>query len=263
MALLIGDYAAEREAAATDGGAPAWLEDGSVGDDEQLLARLRTEIDPGGGATTLALADKLRAAGSRLLGGAVGLVDGPVERMVRHLSPQVGLFLGDVFTYLRDGAPRTAIRGRVADALIEAANAARDAGGPLVVVGHSMGAVILHDMLTDAALQAELERRIGEPLAIDLLLTVGTQVGLFQELGLFDRDGTAAAGDRPRSAHRWWHVYNVMDVLSFGVDGVFGGVEQFSVNTQANILDAHGAYFRSPVFHRRLRRRMKLAGLIA
>lgn len=261
-ASAIGDLVAGLEGADGTIAAPAWVHDPAIRDDQAFLERLRVEVGEGDG-TTLGLGDLLRGAGRRVLGSAIGLVDGPVERLARDLSPGVARFLGDVFVYLQEGARRDAIRRAVAADLVKAAIAAASGRGPLVVVGHSMGGVILHDMLSDADLVRSLAERIGAPLSIDLMLTVGTQIGLFQELGLFEGTAAANPAQRPASVRRWWHVYNVMDVLSFGVNGVFGGVDEFSVNTRANIVDAHGAYFVSHVFHKRLARRLRTAGLLA
>lgn len=66
----------------------------------------------------------------------------------------------------------------------------------------------------------------------------------------------------PSRIKRWWHVFNRMDVLSFTAAPYFEGVEEFDVDTNAHIVSAHSAYFISPVFHTRLRKRLLDAGLI-
>lgn len=264
-ALRIGDYAAMLDGDA-DGVAkiepPAWVADSSLRRDEDFLSRLAEETGADA-ATALGLGDVIRTAGRRLLGTAANLVDGPAKQLVRRMTPHIARFLGDVFVYLRQDDARVRIRQEVMSALTAAARASAEGGGPLVVLGHSMGGIILFDLLTDPEAVAELEQRLGGSFSIDLLLTVGTQIGLFEELGLFVSSAPDRAAAGPPSAKRWWHVYNVMDVLSFGVRGVVGGSLEFGVDTNANVIDAHTAYFRSPVFHRRLRRRLRENGLLA
>lgn len=264
LAGAIGDYAAALDPGAGESiEAPAWLNDPGLRTDRDLLERLEEEARASSGTATLGLGNVLERAGRRILNAALDVVDGPAERLVRHLSPAIARFLGDVFIYLREGTRRQAIRDVIMADLVRAAASARADGTPLVVVGHSMGGIILFDMLTDAESRAALDAALGAPLSIDLLLTVGTQIGLFEELDLFVSSRAGAQAQAPAAAKLWWHVYNVMDVLSFKVDGVIAGASEFSVDTQANIAEAHTAYFRSPVFHKRLRKRLLAAGLLA
>jgi hypothetical protein len=264
LAGAIGDYAALLDPGPGGTSAtPAWVNDPALRRDADFLARLNEEVGaPAPGQTALGLGNLLERAGKRILGAAIGLVDGPVERLVRGLTPQIACFLGDVFIYLSDGERRRKIRSTITDDLVKAARQARDGGEKLVVIGHSMGAIILYDLLNDPPAVAAIEQEIGGPLAIDLFLTVGTQIGLFEELDLFVASRPGAVAGRPAVVERWWHVYNVMDVLSFAVEGVIVGADQFSIDTSANIVDAHTAYFQSPVFHKRLRKRLQAAGLL-
>jgi hypothetical protein len=130
-----------------------------------------------------------------------------------------------------------------------------------VIVGHSMGANIFYDLVTDDHWLAQMDADMGAEFRPDFFLSVGTQLGLFEELNLF-RSSTPGVAPFPSRLGEWWHVYNRMDVLSFAAEGIFHGVNQFSVNTKANIIDAHGAYFTSPVFQKRLRKRLETAGII-
>src|SRR3546814_4494068 len=67
------------------------------------------------------------------------------------LFPYTTLFrsLGDVFAYLREGELRSRIRELIREELAKAWSACEAGSGPMVVVGHSMGGVILIDMLQD------------------------------------------------------------------------------------------------------------------
>lgn len=260
-------YAADQDAGG-EGGivAPHWVAD--VASDKQLLDRLQEEVVAQGpaaaaAAVDLGLGDWMRAAGSRLLSGAIRLVDGPAERLARAATPQIARFFGDVFIYLKNGARRAQIRQAIADDLVKAALAARDDGDQLIVVGHSMGGIILYDMLSDPQTTASLSQAADGAFKIDLLVTVGTQIGLFEELDLFGHSLPGKKPGKPACVATWWHIYNQMDVLSFGVEGVIDGVTQFSIDTGANIVDAHGAYFTSPILHRRLGKRMRDASIIS
>ena len=121
------------------------------------------------GAAVNAVTDRLRKVGSALV----------VDPLADLARPWVGLFLGDVFTYLYHNGLREKIRAALREKLL-AAHAALLPGEKLIIFGHSMGGVILVDMLcspADAGLPADFK--------VDALLTVGSQPGLFQALGLF------------------------------------------------------------------------------
>lgn len=263
LAEALGAYAASLDPG--DGAVlrrPVWLGDGTMRTDAMFLERLELEVTAGS-AATLGLGDIMRSAGRAVVGSGIDLVDGPVIRLVRGSTPRIAQFIGDVFIYLLNGARRQAIRTTVVDGVLAAARSASARGSKLIVIGHSMGGIILYDLLSDPATVAEIEEALGQPLVIDLLLTVGTQIGLFEELALFSSSRAGTTPDRPACAKRWWHVFNRMDVLSLAVAGIVNGVEQFSVDTDANIVDAHSAYFVSPVFGARLRKRMLTAGLLS
>jgi hypothetical protein len=205
---------------------------------------LRTVV----GAATGAV---LGAAGGAAVGGAPGAV-------IRALRPvatrRAGIFLGDVFTYLAKPEP---IVKTVAGALDAAADRRSAKDAKLVVVAHSMGGNIVYDILTH-------HRR---DIQVDLLVTVGSQVGLFKELRLYREDHNApppgpspARVKQPDAVGAWMNVFDPMDVLGFAGEGVFEGVRDFAFSNLAGPLDAHSLYFFRPMFHRRLRARMAELG---
>ena len=260
IAQSLAAYAADYDDMDSPGlSTPAWLD--AVDSDEEFLDRLEVEIGGSQNEVGMGLGNRLKKAGKWIVGGIIDLVDGPAEKLVRKTTPAIAQFLGDVFIYLKQDSRRDQIRSRVSSSIVAAAKAA-ESEQKLVVIGHSMGAIILYDMMNNPQLVSEMEAKIGSSLKIDLFLTVGTQIGLFEELDLFTHSQPGVTPGKPPSASLWWHVYNVMDVLSFGVEGVIDDAIQFSVNTKANIVDAHGAYFISPVFHKRLRKRLEKSGLL-
>ncbi len=244
---------------------PAWLSDHALTNDEQFLLRLDQEANYARGQeqVSLSIRGALAKAGWWLTDRAADVAGGAVANAARNLTPKLAVFLGDAFIYLNNESnpesPRFKIQKVVLDAIIKAAKAAKADGSPLILLGHSMGANILYDMLKSPEVIEAVEQELDAPFGADLFMTVGTQVGLFEELKLF---GDKHAS-KPAMCEYWWHVYNEMDVLSFGASGIFEDVIQFECNTNANIINAHTAYFTSPVFQRRLNKRLGHLGIVS
>lgn len=245
---------------------PNWLTDSGLKTDSAFFARLNEEIQPVPTEKFLGLGDALQSIGDaigKFFASGLNVFEG----LARKVTPKLAHFLGDVFVYLKSHEneelnKREAIRETVLEDLKKAAKAAQGENDKLIVIGHSMGANILYDMLTDTDYMQEVNKALCFKLKIDLFLTVGTQLGLFEELDLFTASTTEGLAPSPASVTHWWHVYNRMDVLSFTAEGIFADVKEFSVNTKANIIDAHTAYFSSPVFFKRLQKRLKKVNLI-
>eukprot|EP01035_Chromulina_nebulosa_P021081 gene21081-27317_t len=187
--------------------------------------------------------DRVRNAASTLGFGAVR--DG--------LSSTVGLFLGDVFVYLKEGKHREDIRNEVRKSLIAAHEASKAGGGPLIVVGHSMGGVILVDMLADPA-AAGLPANIH----IDALLTVGSQPGFFAALDLLVKAPPGANYNKPACAAQWLNVFDPIDPLAFRCDATFSDVTDLAFNSVTGVTEAHSKYFQRPQFYARTRSAMTL-----
>lgn len=184
-----------------------------------------------------------------------------VLRLIREpLSNQVALFLGDIFVYLRyreaDGASGTFNRifSPIITDLAQAAVAA-GAGKKLVVVGHSLGAVILYDLLTDPRALQAIRDRAGIEFAIDALVTVGAQPGLFADMGLYGNT-TPAKLPRPSCVADWMNVFDYTDVMSFCCEPFFADVKDYAFDNVSGALEAHSAYFQRPSFYKCLRDRL-------
>jgi hypothetical protein len=180
-----------------------------------------------------------------------------------ELNPAVAKFLGDVFIYLKDGNKRAEIRANVADALMRA-HAERRPDEPLIVIGHSMGGVILVDMLSDTN-----NTGLSDSFSADLLVTVGSQPGFFEEHKLFaisdhsiGKELAKTLAPLPKRAARWWNVYDPVDILSFRCQSIFEKVEDYKFSSAVGLLDAHTAYFKRPKFYERLRARANDEGLL-
>jgi hypothetical protein len=151
----------------------------------------------------------------------------------RRLMESLSIFLGDVFVYL---AQRAAILQRLEDTVAAAIQADP---GPLWLVGHSLGGIICYDYCA------------GTNRAVERLVTVGSQVGLFGELGALS-DGAGAAGAKlatPAVVGRWLNIFDQDDMLSFLAEPVFTRVTDREVKTGAPFPVSHGEYWnRSEVY---------------
>lgn len=160
-------------------------------------------------------------------------------------------FLGDVFVYLNKRGtadnPGEILKDVIAK-LREAQLAKKPGDDKLIVIGHSLGGVIVYDVLTHFA----------KDIHIDTLLTVGSQVALFEEMSLYrtvSKDPVDPIKDRiekPVNVTNWLNVYDTNDIFSFRAKAVFNGVTDYRFNTGYGLLDAHGGYFVRPSFYKRL-----------
>ena len=123
----------------------------------------------------------------------------------------------------------------------------------LVLMGHSQGANIIYDILSDSKYRRKFEAELQFELDNYLFISVGTQIGLFEELGLFKKR-TDYQNQKPKGCMSWWHFYKDNDVLSFAAmnkklfiekNGSHSVDEQINVTEGGddNILKAHSSYF--------------------
>jgi hypothetical protein len=209
--------------------------------------------------TTKAVSD----AASTLGQAAAGAVINPLVRKARPWAhKRVSLFIGDVFQYLDKRQVKDAqgnlVEGnfvRVVAGAFEAADRARKPGGDdkLIIVAHSMGGNIAYDILTF----------FRPNIVCDLLITVGAQVGMFEELKLFRasdpaiKKGATVATVAPESnIKRWLNVFDTADVLGYSTARIFAGSRDFEFSTEVTALTAHSMYFDRPEFYVRLRERI-------
>ncbi|MHC8400303.1 hypothetical protein ACYZTX_12690 [Pseudomonas sp. MDT1-17] len=195
-----------------------------------------------------AVTDRVRNAASTLGFGAIR----------DSLSPAIGLFIGDVFVYLKEGEDRQRIRSEVGEALAKAHEGAKAGKGPLVVVGHSMGGVILVDMLTNPALAG-----LPDGFKVDALLTVGSQPGFFAALDLLAHNLPAGSQRRkPDCVKHWLNVFDPIDPLAFRTEKIFKDAVDFAFNSVTGITEAHSKYFQRPQFYARSRERLQGFGIL-
>jgi hypothetical protein len=198
--------------------------------------------------------DRLSEGLIRVRGAAGRLIGRGATKLLRSKVHENGaLFLGDVMTYLnergdtreRAGPIVTKVMGDIDQAVAEAP------GTPLVIIAHSMGGIIAYDVLS----------HFRPDLECQLLLTVGSQVGLFEELCLLARGKQQGCPDLAKvpalaNVQRWINVFDYNDVLGFSAKKIFDGVDDFAYSTGKGVVKAHSSYFLFPSFYRRLAARI-------
>jgi hypothetical protein len=164
---------------------------------------------------------------------------------------QCALLIGDAFAYFNsrggDG-PLCPIGQRIMDDLTRAAEMANKSGEQLIVVGHSMGGVILCDLVTS----------YGKDIPIDVLITVGSQFPLFADLGMFRGvNDLPRPIPKPANVKRWLNIFDPHDILGYPASHLFADVADFHLPTYAMGASAHANYFNRRSFYFHLARRME------
>jgi hypothetical protein len=201
------------------------------------------------------LLEELKEGLSRILGLGPARISAMATTLGRkkvHLG--TSMFLGDVLEYLAKRGDRDTFGPIIAVVLnaLRAARGKRRADDPqLIVIGHSLGGVISYDILT----------YFDPTLEVDVFVTVGSQVALFEEMSLYKHAPLPANAPterlaRPTNIKRWLNVMDPNDAFSFRAEGVFEGVADFKYETGYGLTHAHAGYFHRPSFYRRLGERL-------
>ncbi|MGW4210680.1 hypothetical protein ACWEIJ_22000 [Lentzea sp. NPDC004789] len=212
-----------------------WLNE--VHNDIEFVDRLVAEVWPPEGET-LGAGDEIRdllVSVTRLFNPAA-LVVGAGRRL---MSTNTALLIADVLQY----PSLRGTRDEPGEVISLVAEAIEQAEAPRVVIAHSMGGNIVYDMLS----------HYRPDLCVDALVTVGSQVGLFEELSLFQEsrpDDEPSAISLPRGIRNWINVVDPADPLSFRVAPIFAAAEDYSYPSRAAW--AHTAYLKQPNFHHRV-----------
>lgn len=210
---------------------------------------------------TLGLGDWLKSTKEALdrLGSAPGdlATTGLLALGRKSTHQKASRFLGDVFVYLKnrgDVASPGPIVQTILQTFRDAAKAKKPGDDKLVIVGHSLGGVITYDILSYFA----------PDLKVDYLATIGSQVGLFEEMSLYSRPLPAGMPIDPLkdrvpanpNVGKWLNVFDTNDVFSFSVEGIYKNVKDYKYDTGYGGLGAHGGYFARPSFYKRLQARL-------
>ncbi|MEU2540786.1 hypothetical protein [Streptomyces iakyrus] len=142
------------------------------------------------------------------------------KRLAELLSRLVVATLQDTDAYTSRPGRRKAVRATVAQAV-------RDHGAR-VVVAHSLGSVVAYETL-----------HAHPDLEIDLLLTLGSPLGLPAVLRKLDPEPTAGRGARPPGVRHWVNIADVGDLVA--VPHELGGAFPVDVHatTDIGLFDPH------------------------
>jgi len=125
-------------------------------------------------------------------------------------------FIGDVFVYLNKRGTPNAPGKIVLEVMNDLTGTPKvTPNEPLIVITHSMGGNLFYDILTS----------FMPDLKVDAWISVGGQVGLFEEMKVFQNSVEAvrepARVTMPADRLKYWlNVYDPADVLSFKASGV-------------------------------------------
>jgi len=229
--------------------------EGEAGEILSLVHRCATDEELLGEVVSLAQSRQPSAQGLAASANTVGkLLSELVIRLARRLSAPVGVFTGDVIHYMTCGPSRRGIRSLVHRSLVEAC---RQGSGPLVLVGYSLGAVILYELLANETVVRQIEADAQRELRVDLFMTVGCPLGFFREANLVPAAPAGMTG--PGGLIRnWLNCYGRYDLLAFKCAPVFPAASDFELRLDADIVSSHTAYFRHPDFFKKLRTRMEI-----
>lgn len=238
---------------------PAWL--ATVGDDDAFVEKLLTQLDAWTPQTKIVesfgisdIWNHLKTAVLNIGNSAAALLLNPATRAIRPwVNDRVLLFLGDVFVYLktREMAGGGPIVAEVQGAMQHADEARNPNDDKLIVVAHSMGGNISYDILSSFA----------PGIQVDLFVTVGSQVGLFEELKLFKNSNSAikapAHVPKPPNIKKWINVMDLADALAFSTSPIFDQSLDTKIDNHVPVWSAHTVYFYRPSFHQRLQARLE------
>ncbi|MDN5794412.1 MAG: hypothetical protein L0H79_01505 [Intrasporangium sp.] len=201
----------------------------------------------------------LRETSRRTIRGTVAAIRRPVEDFLPT-------FIGDVLTYVAGRGTAAApgsIPQRVLAGLEAAAATAASREEPLVVVTHSMGGQILYDALTHFIPRTPRLRHIR----VDFWCALGSQVGFFEELGLFLESGPSHGEEAglltpcpsPEQLGGWWNVWDYADLLSFRAGGIFDGVDDTPFFAAGTLATDHNHYLDHPEVYRTLAEKVRVS----
>ena len=197
------------------------------------------------------LHEDVEAARLRIRQTTVGTTARLFNNPMRAIFHQeCALLIGDAFAYFStrgDESTPSPIARRVIEAIEEAAAKRDEKGGKLVVVGHSMGGVILCDILTC----------YGKHIPIDVVITVGSQFPLFADLRMFPGvNPDEKPVPKPENIGEWINIFDPHDFLGYPASHLFDGVTDYHLPTYALGGAAHRNYFNRRSFYYQLARRL-------
>ena len=133
-----------------------------------------------------------------VMGGILGVVSSLVDES--ETTAQLRALAGDA-SFVADARKRCASEQRLAAEI----DHAKTEGRPIVIVAHSLGAVVAYDYLSS---------RSDSLPVVDRLVTMGSMVGYPELRRLLIGGGTGDSLTRPRGVKTWVNLRNGQDVLA-------------------------------------------------
>lgn len=166
-------------------------------------------LDPRSGSSCEYASDDPRARRARgddadfksflsMAGGILGVVSSLVDES--EATAQLRALAGDA-AFVGDAGKRCASEQRLAMEI----DRAKAEGRPIIIVAHSLGAVVAYDYLSS--------RRDSLPV-VDRLITMGSMVGYPELRRLLIGGGVADSLARPRGVRAWVNLRNGQDILA-------------------------------------------------
>lgn len=269
----VGRFAKENEF-------PNWLTE--VDDDDTFIYRLSREVEksnahPGAAAMGFGnVWERLKETAARIGNSVDDRTSQAILTLAREkLQEQATLFLGDAFVYfknrwidkdkarrkpeapvdpvaIRNGLVSDVIPSIVLQALLDGNNARTKDDPYLIVMAHSMGGNIMYDLCTDFL------SYVNPRFDIDLLITVGSQFSMFQEIDMFSgvklpqQIGKDSRISKPTIIRKWINCFDKNDIFGYNASAIFDDVEDFEYDTGFGVTGAHGGYFERFSFYDRL-----------
>jgi hypothetical protein len=197
------------------GTGPAALYDREARD--ALVARLEAALSP---ARTRGLGDWIK---DRLIGFTTSVATSFTRDRRQNYTGLSMPAVGDILFYQRRGS-------EISQLTRESLTACSP---PVVAVGHSLGGIVLVDILSQA-----------NPPRVDLLVTVGSQSPLFYAVDALENLRLFNSIARPFTP--WLNIYDQSDFLSYCAARIFNGVsgiEDVEVSSGVPFPESHGAYW--------------------
>ena len=220
--------------------APSALGDYRAAVARALIAEAVLRVKQSGKLPPVALDARLRDETERALIQSLGGEERSIGGWVKEQFCGLAFRLGTPYVERRRGAITDAAYPAAGDILLyqargkEIRNFIRqqvaDTSGPRVILAHSLGGIACVDLLA------------GEPLDIQLLVTVGSQAPFLYEINALQ----SLAYGEPLPAHfaKWLNIYDLRDFLSYKGGKIFPGrVTDVAVDNRQPFPVSHSAYW--------------------
>ena len=152
-------------------------------------------------------------------------------------------FIGDSFYYFGMRGTKDspgAVPQRVMDVLLQADKARTAEDQALIVVAHSMGGIVMADLVS----------QFQPSVKIECLVTVGSQFPLFADLKMFPGfDQSAFPLAKPAMVANWVNIFDPNDFLGFAAEQLFAGVVDVEYTSGKIGASTHADYFKLPSFY--------------